>query len=315
MHSVVFMAASPWETRPVPSCANSPRPTPDSERKKRIEEAWRQHFPELYRRSLSWTNGRREDAEDALGQAALVALQKLPEDLSPEASLPWLLRLVYSKCMDIHRERRRRQHFVDDVDMGSLPEPAGSGDLETALLSGELASFVRRSIEEMPARLRSVAEPYLLRDLGYAEIAARLEITEVNVRKRMQGARAYLRECLRHYMEGGGAVCPASRQRRVAGALSEPPSRKRTRLSLAALEEYVRRHPRGWKMRHELASRLAAAGRHEEAVVHLRLALERQPGQSRLWRDLGRTLSALGCDGEALAAYEEALCRTRDPET
>jgi RNA polymerase sigma factor (sigma-70 family) len=311
VHSVLVMTSSPWENGPASNCQNSNRPANDGERKKRIELAWRQHFPELYRRSLNWTNGRREDAEDALGQAAVVAVQKLPGDLHPEAALPWLLRLVYSKCMDIHRERKRHL-FMGDLDISSLPELAEPGSLESSLLDSELASFVRGCIAEMPPRLRSVAEPYLLRDLRYAEIAIQLEITEVNVRKRMQEARSYLRECLGDYLQGQSGK-PTPRERREAPQPAASP-RKRARPSLAALREYVRRHPRGWKRRQELALRLREEGSLEEAIQHLRLALERQPGQSTLWRDLGRTLHALGRTGEAIAAYEEALRRARGSE-
>jgi RNA polymerase sigma factor (sigma-70 family) len=307
MHSVVVMASSPWETRPTSNSQNPHRPATDAERRKRLEDIWRQHFNELYRRSLSWTNGRREDAEDALGQAVVTALQKLPGDLQPEAAFPWLLRLVYSKCMDIHRERKRRACFVEGLDVASLPEPEGQGSLESALLDSELASFIRVCIEEMPPRLRSVAEPYLLRDQRYAEIALQLEITEVNVRKRMQEARAYLRECLRDYLEGR----PVARARKPKAAAAP---RQHARPSLSALRDYVNRHPRGWKKRQELALRLREEGCLEEAAQQLRAALERQPGQGALWRELGRTLQALGQRGEAIAAYEEALCRTRDLE-
>jgi RNA polymerase sigma factor (sigma-70 family) len=309
VHSVVVMASSPWETRPASNRQNTHRPATDAERRKRLEDVWQQHFNELYRRSLSWTNGRREDAEDALGQAAITALQKLPGDLQPEAAFPWLLRLVYSKCMDIHRERKRRVCFVEGLDVSSLPEPEGQGSLESSLLDSELASFIRACIEEMPPRLRSVAEPYLLLDQRYAEIALQLEITEVNVRKRMQEARAYLRGCLQGYLEGR----PAARPRKPASRPTAEP-RERARASLSALRKYVHRHPRGWKKRLELALRLREEGLLEEAVQHLRLAIERQLGQGALWRELGRTLQELGRTGEAIAAYEEALRRTRDLE-
>jgi tetratricopeptide (TPR) repeat protein len=208
--------------------------------------------------------------------------------------------------MDIHRERRRRQSFVPVSEIASLPEPEGAESLESSLLDSELGSFIRACIEDLSPRLRSVAEPYLLRDLRYSEIALQLEITEVSVRKRMQEARSLLRERIEDYREGR-ARRPTSRERR-------PPPRNRPAPSLAALREYVRRHPRGWKKRLELALRLREEGSPEEAVEHLRLALERQPGWGILWRELGRTLDALGRVGEAVAAFDEALRRLRDPE-
>src|SRR5689334_10474912 len=89
-------------------------------RRARFETAWRQNVSELYRRSLQWTSGRREDADDALGHAALIALEKMPHELQPVEARRWLLRLVYSKCMDIHRHRRRSPCVVCNL---AAPSP------------------------------------------------------------------------------------------------------------------------------------------------------------------------------------------------
>lgn len=175
-------------------------------RRARFETAWRQNVSELYRRSLQWTSGRREDADDALGHAALIALEKMPQELQPVEARRWLLRLVYSKCMDIHRRRKRH------VDIPSLEveiQETGPG-LESVLLEGELLAVTRDRIRKLPPRLRSVAELHLLRDIPYSEIADLLVLTEVNVRKRMQEARAFLREPLRAYLESDGPLVTLS---------------------------------------------------------------------------------------------------------
>jgi RNA polymerase sigma-70 factor (ECF subfamily) len=291
-----------------------------------LEEAWRRHFPELYRHSLAWADGRREDAEDALGQAAMIAVQKPPRGLRPEAALGWLLCLIRHQCINLHRERRRRLRLAGEL--GGVGAGAG-GNLETGLLDRELKAFVHSSIQRMPARLRSVAELHLLHELGYAEISARLEITEANVRKRMQEARASLRGLLRAYLAGEAGLraawsgedavaAPAGRGARHSGKRpGEPPGEtpRRKRWSLAALQAYVHRHPRGWKMRWELARRLRAAGHLEEAAQHLRLALERQPARAELRFELSAVLSALGRGAEAAAVYQEAPARTGNEDS
>ncbi|HEX4963265.1 MAG TPA: RNA polymerase sigma factor [Thermoanaerobaculia bacterium] len=282
-------------------------------RRSRFETAWRQNVSELYRRSLQWTSGRREDADDALGQAALIALEKMPQELQPVEARRWLLRLVYSKCMDISRYRRRSPCLVRDNDDSPKEEveAAGPGH-ESVLLAGELISVTRDRIQSLPPRLRKVAELHLLGEVPYSEIADRLALTEVNVRKRMQEARAFLREHLQAYMEGDVRIQAPRTANQSSPAINEPEPLRLSGWTLESLERYVQRHPRGWKKRWELALRLREAGFPEKAVFHFREAASRQPHRMELWSDLGTILLLLGCSTEAREAFEAALRRARD---
>jgi RNA polymerase sigma factor (sigma-70 family) len=283
-------------------------------RRARFETAWRQNVAELYRRGLQWTSGRREDADDALGHAALIALEKMPHELQPVEARRWLLRLVYSKCMDILRHRRRSPYVDRDVDAPSLTEEieaAGPGH-ESALLAGELISVTRDRIQSLPPRLRKVAELHLLGEKRYSEIADLLALTEVNVRKRMQQARALLREHLQAYMEGDVHIQAPRTGDQIRPAIDGPEPLRRSGWTLESLERYVQRHPRGWKKRWELALRLREAGFPENAVLHLREAAGRQPRRFEIWLDLGTTLMLLNRREEAREAFEAALRWARD---
>ena len=288
----------------------------DERRRDRFETAWRENMKELYRRSLSWTSGHREDAEDALGQAALVALNKMPQELQPGEERRWLLRLVYSKCMDIHRHRKRSGYLArsgdDPAPEAEIPE-IGPG-LESLLLEGELFAVARARIQTLPQRLRNVAELHLLRDTPYSEIADLLALTEVNVRKRMQEARALLREHLEAYLKGDVRI-QAPRQPDPGEGSPASDELEPLRISswtLEALEKYVQRHPRSWKKQWELAFRLREAGSLENAVFHFREAVNRQPRRMELWSDLGTALLLLGRNEEAREAFEAALRHARD---
>jgi RNA polymerase sigma-70 factor (ECF subfamily) len=285
-------------------------------RRARFEMAWRQNVSELYRRSLQWTGGHREDAEDALGHAALIALEKMPQELPPVDARRWLRRLVYSKCMDIHRHRRRSPYLAGEEDALSPYKEieAAEPDHESMLLTGELISVVRDRIHQLPPRLRKVAELHLLREMPYGEIADRLALTEVNVRKRMQEIRPLLREHLQAYLRGDARI-QAPRYSDDAGgnlASAEPEPLRPSAWTLESLEKYVQRHPRGWKKRWELALRLREAGALEQAVLHLRQAASRQPRRMEIWLDLGKTLLLLNRKEEAREALEAALYRLRD---
>lgn len=281
----------------------------------RFERAWRQNVSELYRRSLQWTGGRREDADDALGHAALVALEKMPQQLPPADARRWLLRLVYSKCMDIHRQRRRTACVGRDDDSSPQEEieAVGPGH-ESVLLASELFAVIRDRIQNLPPRLRQVAELHFLREIPYSEIADRLTLTEVNVRKRMQEARSLLRGHLQAYLEGDVRIQAPQPSPEAAGspASAEPEPLRISSWTVEALEKYVQRHPRGWKKRWELALRLRETGSLEQAVFHLRQAAVRQSRRMEIWLDLGEALLLLGSREEAREAFEAALSRARD---
>lgn len=243
----------------------------------------------------------------------------MPQGLQPDGERRWLLRLVYSKCMDVHRHRKRSRVVAWAVDAPPLGEEieAAGPDLETALLANELTAVVRDRIDSLPPRLRRVAELHLLQEIPYSEIADLLALTEVNVRKRMQNARTLLREPLQAYRGGDASIqAPRSTDRAERGgdtlASDEPKPPRISGWALETLEQYVLRHPRSWKRRWELALRLREAGSLEKAVFHFRESANRQPRRMELWSDLGTALLRLDRAEEARAAFQAALLRARD---
>lgn len=287
--------------------------SPEVLRKARFEKAWSQNVAELRRRSLYWTGGRWEDADDAIGQAALVALEKMPHDLQADEARRWLLRLVYNKCMDIHRQHGSRFVEQEKDSADEEIEAVGPG-IEAMLLEGELLAIIQDRIQRLPSRLKSVAELHLLREKPYSQIADLLSISEVNVRKRMQQARTLLREHLQPYRQGDVRFQAPKTLDADRGSVkinqSEP--LRTSGWGLEALKKYVQRHPRGWKKRWELALRLREAGALEKAILHFDEAARRQPRRMELWLDLGATLLLVGCSQEARDVLEAALRRARD---
>ena len=145
--------------------------------------------------------GVREDAEDALSRAMLRALDKL-QHIGPriENIRAWLTRLTVNLCADVHRERKRRTRRLEHIDdvLPSLGEglPADIDSPEDALLIRETYVCVCDAVNDLPDRLR---EPFALRffqEMAYIDIAERLILTNQNVRKRIQQARAILKQRL-----------------------------------------------------------------------------------------------------------------------
>lgn len=160
---------------------------------------WEMHSSSLYRICLREMNSNRADAEDALAQAMMKALNKLPifarQITNPKA---WLIRLTSNHCKDIHRGRGRCQKIagrlkrIDEVfhvsDMYECPTVSKKG-----LSRCELEDDPQFTMNHLPGRLREVFMLRFLREMSYKDIATRLVLTQVNVRKRIQQARAILR--------------------------------------------------------------------------------------------------------------------------
>jgi len=66
----------------------------------------------------------------------------------------------------------------------------------------------------------------------------------------------------------------------------------------------------GDMLRFTIGNACFAAGKHDEAVEHLRAAVEFNPGYSAAWKILGRALHAYGDVQGALDAFDKGLAAT-----
>jgi RNA polymerase sigma factor (sigma-70 family) len=164
-------------------------------------QVWEAHRRYLYALCLRHMGGVREEAEDALSRAMLKAHEKIPRHAAEIANLKaWLTRLVYNLCIDIHRERRRSISIGVEVEQMTPSDEMRTSKSckspEELLLSREVYSDVIGTVEELPKHLR---EPFVLRffeEMAYPDIAEKLRLTQENVRKRIQLARAIIQERL-----------------------------------------------------------------------------------------------------------------------
>ncbi|MEM7049613.1 MAG: sigma-70 family RNA polymerase sigma factor [Acidobacteriota bacterium] len=301
----------------------------------RFSQLWEEHGSEIFKRCLGWTGGRRDDAEEAFSRAAMTAFQNFPRQ--PEAltsARGWLLRIAYNTCMDLHRERRRsRVSFQEDLDaLPSRTLGAPRRNPERLALDAEMQRVLLEHLAALPARLREPMELHFLHGVRYRQIAERLAITEVNVRKRIQHGRQILRRGIERYRDGDSAPPPAASARKSPPALrleTRTPAQVRlptgverdvelpcfavpassTEARVRNLERYIARHPRGWKRRLELARTLRSRGDLEAALGHYRAVVERDAVPAAVWIELGSTLSSLGEHDACRATYRRALQR------
>ncbi|HUR82317.1 MAG TPA: sigma-70 family RNA polymerase sigma factor [Thermoanaerobaculia bacterium] len=286
-------------------------------------DAWETHQRAVYRACLTLLGGRRDDADEVFSRVAMQAFQKWPRRWNDDAhAKAWLLAVARNACVDLHRERMRSREVSLDAAAHDRAAPTelitAATDPERALLRAEDRRRLRCTMRRLPARLRVVAEMHFVTEMSYRDIARELGISEPNVRKRVQHARAALRHGIdaigiatRNAGERGRAEAPAvAVPVQVTCGASLPRRRD-------ALQRYIAHHPRGWRKRLELARTLAAMREFDEAALHYRYVVARQPFPLQPWIELGAVLEALGSVDEAAEAYAEGARqagRERDRE-
>ncbi|HBB88620.1 MAG TPA: hypothetical protein DC047_13495 [Blastocatellia bacterium] len=319
----------------------------------KVWETYRQY---LYTLCLKQMGGIHTDAEDALSRAMIKALDRLPVHADKIRNLKaWLARLTTNLCIDMHRESRREARGFDNIEeitdahydtLSVLIESP-----EELVLRRETDSYLYRLIKGLPANL---FEPFVLHFFqgeSYSDIAVQLDLSNDNVRKRIQQARAILREGLTRKdirltkpearRDSANINYPPEPSLRISEVeLTEitPPiairlvkvttsaalemsfevslsHRPQQHSRLETLEKYVRNYPRGWKRRWDLACLLFEMGLWDASLHEFRHILERKPRLIDAYLLMGQILHLLERKEEAIAVYERALLMAKKDAT
>lgn len=178
----------------MPSIAVAPDPTRPS-----AEDFWTRWLadqPYFRRMCVRWLRGNRQEAEDVLSRGSLRALEYLRRHPGGvERFRPWILRILFNLCLDTVRAAGRCVAEPDEGgDAPALTAPGASPD--RAVYCDELRGALSGAFASLPPRLSVAFSLRVLDDLEYDDICRRLGITPENARKRVQQARARLRDRL-----------------------------------------------------------------------------------------------------------------------
>lgn len=135
--------------------------------------------------------GQREDAEDLVQEAFLVALERIDSFQAGRPFAPWFFRILTNRGLNARKSRSLRQ-------MEAIPgdAPARSESPERAAERSELRERLRAVLDGLPERQRTIVQLFELEGFSSAEIAEILELSDGTVRWHLHHARKVLREAL-----------------------------------------------------------------------------------------------------------------------
>ncbi|GGA27953.1 RNA polymerase sigma factor [Okeania sp. KiyG1] len=181
-------------------------------------QVWCEHRDRLYRCCLRLMNSNQTDAEDALSEAMLKALELVQKFAGKITNLPaWLTTLTRNLCLDLIRKRSRGAVGVDDIewvgDSGEMGVASAVDLPEQVLERDERSVVIRRAIASLPELMRETFILHFYQELSYQEIVEQQGISIDCVYKRISQARKKLKPMLRSYfIDMDGSVLGTERE-------------------------------------------------------------------------------------------------------
>jgi RNA polymerase sigma factor (sigma-70 family) len=139
---------------------------------------------------------RREDAEDVVQETYVRLLNAANLELAEGRARAYMYKTATNIAYDRFRERRTRGHESDDG-LADLASDAPSPERVIGLEQG--VEIVKQTLLALPPRCRQVFLMRVTEELGYDEIAARLQVSKRTVEREMQHA---LEACQRRLQPG-----------------------------------------------------------------------------------------------------------------
>jgi RNA polymerase sigma-70 factor (ECF subfamily) len=162
------------------------------------------YSPRLYNVALRILRNS-QDAEDALQETFVTALNKLDQFDGRSAFLTWIYRIAVNSSLMALRKRRSRSKREESIEVPGFEEIKSrqlidwNADPSRRVMTNEMREVMDKAIDQLPPNYRTVFVLRDLEELSTEEAAKILGISVANVKVRLMRARLFLREALDAY--------------------------------------------------------------------------------------------------------------------
>jgi RNA polymerase sigma-70 factor (ECF subfamily) len=154
----------------------------------------RRYNPYLYKIGRSY-NYNHEDTEDLMQDTFVDVFTNLSKFEGRSTFKTWIIKIMLNNCYRKSQRSGFRNETPSEIDERSRPMFAGSyPDTNKIVMNKELGSIIEKAVNKMPHDYRMVFSLREMTGLNVAETAEALNISEANVRVRLNRAKNMLRK-------------------------------------------------------------------------------------------------------------------------
>jgi RNA polymerase sigma-70 factor (ECF subfamily) len=160
----------------------------------------RKYNQRLYRVGIAIINDDM-DVEDAMQSAYIKAYENLNKFSFKADFSTWLTRIFINECLSILRKRKHSAKLNGDMKDSEMHLQQATDTVTPAAkaMNAELKVILERAILELPEKYRTVFIMREIENMNIAETKACLEISGINVKVRLNRAKALLRKSLNQF--------------------------------------------------------------------------------------------------------------------
>jgi len=156
----------------------------------------RENNPYLYKTGMSYCY-KHEDVEDLMQETFIAAYLNLEKFEGRSTFKTWVTRIMLNKCYHKAQKQNFRNEKTNEIfNEKATPmfENDRSIDTYRSVLNSELSNIVANALTSIPLEYRMVFSLRELNGMSIAETADLLDISETNVKVRLNRAKQMLRE-------------------------------------------------------------------------------------------------------------------------
>lgn len=152
----------------------------------------RRYNPFLYKTGRSY-NYSHEDTQDLMQESFIDAYLNLSKFEGRALFKTWIIKIMLNKCWHRKQKSSVKNEVREQITERSSPLFASRTDTQNTVMNRELSLVIEKSLAEIPENYRVVFGLREINGLSVAETADALEISESNVKVRLNRAKTMLR--------------------------------------------------------------------------------------------------------------------------
>jgi RNA polymerase sigma-70 factor (ECF subfamily) len=152
----------------------------------------RRYNPFLYKTGRSY-NYNHEDTQDLMQETFIDAYINLPKFENRSSFKTWIIKIMLNNCYHKRQKASFKNEAGIDIDDQSTPLFYSQTDTSKVTMNRELSHVIENALSQIPEHYRMVFTLREINGMNVADTAEIMDISETNVKVRLNRAKAMLR--------------------------------------------------------------------------------------------------------------------------